>query len=58
MWPAMMTIALRKSTRSAPSSRSAIQAPRIVDRYTAPPYAPTIESATPWSTPSPPSVTE
>ena len=32
MCPAMITMALKKSTRSEPSRRSAIHAPRIVER--------------------------
>ena len=32
MWPAMMTMALKNSTFSLPSTRSASQAPRIVER--------------------------
>lgn len=54
----MITIALANSTRSAPTMRSATHAPRIVERYTAPPYAPTIPAATVSSIPRPPWVAE
>ena len=53
-----MTMALTNSTRSEPNSRSASQAPRMVDRYTEPPYAPTIPPATASGRPRPPSATE
>lgn len=53
----MTTIALPNSVRSAPSSRSAIHAPMIVNKYTAPPYAPMIPLAMPLSIPRPPCVT-
>ncbi len=57
MCPAMTTTALPNRVRSAPINRSATQAPMIVKRYTAPPYAPMMPFAMPSSMPSPPRVT-
>ena len=37
MWPAMMSTAEASMVRSEPSSRSAIQPPRMEHRYTVPP---------------------
>ncbi|GAP59598.1 hypothetical protein AHiyo1_29310 [Arthrobacter sp. Hiyo1] len=54
MWPVMIMMAEPKSTRSEPKSRSANQAPRIVERYTPPPYAPTSPAASDLSIESPP----
>lgn len=57
-WPGTTMTAEERRTSSGASTRSARQAPRMVDGCTPPPWAPTSPVATAWSIAGPPSATE